>query len=272
MSFDPRIVRVGIETDGEIVYYEDLNIRASGLKFTNDNQDECTVEISNLNAITRNFLLTATSPFNDNRTPKRLILEAGRESYGTVRVYEGDIVQAFPSQPPDIRLTIKALTGNFQKGNIISRSGGSRISLRSLASLIARDIGASLDFQATNKTISNYTYTGSAIKQINKLARIGGIDAYLDGNVLKVKNRGRPLNNTVRFLTKDTGLIGIPEATEHGIKATFLFDNQTSIGSAVEVESLLNESLNGTYAIFKLGFELTTRDIPFYWVAEAERY
>ena len=44
----------------------------------------------------RNYILTETSPFNKNKTPKKLIIEAGRVSTGTARLFVGDITASSP--------------------------------------------------------------------------------------------------------------------------------------------------------------------------------
>lgn len=270
-SLDPRILRVGIEVNGRLKLYEGMDIKVSGMKYANPIQNECQVQISNLEKNTRDFILTETSPFNENRTPKRLIVEAGRVSTGTSRVFIGDITTATISQPPDIILSMKALTGNFQKGNLISRNQRAQAKLRRISEQVATDIGATLDFQATDKNIGNYSYSGAAIKQIDKISESGAVDAYLDDGVLVVKDINVPLNGKTRILSQETGMIGIPEVTEHGLKVRFLFDNQTTIGGALDITSILNPSINGLYAIYKLGFELTSRDVPFYLVAECKR-
>src|SRR5574340_62173 len=99
---DQRILRVGIEVSGEIQWYEGLRITASGSKVVSDTQNECDVTIYNLSRAVRNYILTETSPFNKNRTPKKLIIEAGRVSTGTARLFVGDITSSSPTQPPDI--------------------------------------------------------------------------------------------------------------------------------------------------------------------------
>lgn len=270
-QLDPRIVRVGIEVDGKLKIYEDLNIVASGTKYANSNQNECTVKITNIARDTRNYILSETSPFNKNRTPKRLIIEAGRESYGASRIFVGDITNASVGQPPDIELSIKALTGNHQKGNIVSRTGASQTSLQNLSQMVATDIGATLDFQAQNKNIANYSFNGPAVKQIEKLSEAGLVDAYLDDGVLVVKDMNVPLSNRSRVLNKSSGMIGLPELTEQGIKVKFLLDNQTTLGGGLRIESDLNPSINGDYTIYKLSFEIANRTEPFYWIAEAKR-
>lgn len=270
-ELDPRIVRVGIEVEGSIKWYEGLNIVAAGTKFANANQDECEVQISNIDKATRNYILTETSPFNKNRKRKRLIVEAGRLSYGTSRVFIGDIATATVSQPPDITVTLKALTGNFLKGDIIARNQPAQMSLRKIAEQVGKDLGVTVDYQAKEKNIGNYSYSGGALKQIDKLGEAGGVNAYLDGDVLVVKDYNVPMTGRSRILDLDSGMIGIPEITEQGIKATFLLDNQTTIGSALDITSKIYPSVNGTYTIYKLSFNIASRDTPFYFIAEAKR-
>lgn len=270
-EIDPRIVKIGIEIGGALKIYEGLNIMASGTKYANANQNECEVQISNLDKATRDFILTETSPFNRNRKPKKLIVEAGRESYGTSRIFVGDITSSSPTQPPDITVNLKALTGNYAKGNIIARNQPAQVQLRQISQQVARDLGVNLDFQASDKTIANYSFSGGALKQIDKLGDMGMVNAYLDDTVLVVKDYNVPMSGKMRILNLDTGMIGIPEITEQGIKVKFLLDNQTSIGSAIQITSKLYPTVNGTYVIYKLGFEIASRDTPFYWIAEAKR-
>jgi hypothetical protein len=270
-ELDPRRVRISIEVNGVLNAYEGLDMRASGTKYANANQNECEVVITNLDKETRDFLLTETSPFNANRTPKRFIVEAGRESYGLSRVYVGTIATVVPTQPPDIGLTFKALTANHKKSDVIARSQPGQVSLRRLAGQVADDLDLSLIFEADDKRVANYNFSGGALKQVDKLGEMGRVSAYVDDDRLIVKNANAPLANQIRLLNLDTGLIGIPEVTEHGVKVKFLFDNITTLGGALRLQSALYPTVNGDYQIYKLGFDLASRDLPFYWVAEAKR-
>lgn len=269
---DPRLIRVGIEVDGEVrVYDEAMDIRVSGSKMASAQQNECEVVISNLNRQTRNYILTETSPFNANRTPKRIYVDVGRVSTGLSRIFVGEIVSSAPSQPPDIAVTIKALTGSYARGLVIARSGLSQEALSAIAGRIAADLGVKLDFQATDKQIGNYSFSGPALRQINNLELAGAVDAYLDDTTLVVKDAGTPLPQRTKVLSKESGMIGVPEATERGVKVTMLLDKDTTLGGALQVESGLNPSLNGEYTIFKLDFAAASREEPFYWTAEASR-
>ncbi len=270
-KLDLRMIRVGIEINGQLKTYENLTISASGTKFANALQNEAEIRITNLPKLDREYLLTETSPFNQNRTPKRILLDAGRRSIGLSRVFVGDISSCQTSQPPDITLTFKASTGQFQKGNIIARSQGAKVPLSTIARQISGDLGLALCFEATDKHIANYAFVGGALKQIERLGETGSVNAYVDDDTLIVKNNHSPLQGEIRVLSEATGLIGIPEMTEQGIKAKYLFDATTRIGGALRIESALNPAASGYYVIFKLHFELANHDTPFYWIAEAKR-
>lgn len=268
---DLRILRIGVEVDGRLKFYDGLNLAASGTKYANANQNECDVKITNLDRATADYLLTETSPLNDNRTPKRLIVEAGRDSTGAATVFEGDITSAVGSQPPDITISIKAKTGNFQKGNIVGRSSAGKTPLSNIAQNVASDLGLKLDFQATDKQIANYSHSGAALKQVDKLGTTGAVSAYINNGTLVVKDINVALKGRTRVLNIDTGMIGIPEFTEQGIKAKMLFDNQTDLGYGLDITSIMLPAANGLYIVYKLAFDLTSRDTAFYLMAEATR-
>ncbi len=121
---DPRLLRVGIEVNGKLNVYENLAITCQGYKSGSPIQNECNISIANLDKPTRDFLLTEGNPYNKIRTQKRskIIVEAGRESFGYFVLYRGDIVSVGLSQPPDITVQIRALTANFFKGSIVSNT------------------------------------------------------------------------------------------------------------------------------------------------------
>lgn len=270
-DIDPRLVRISVEINGQLKRFEQLALTARGTKYANANQNDCEVVITNLTSIARDYLLTETSPFNENRTPKRFVVEAGRASYGYSKIFEGTIASATPSQPPDIMLTIKALTGNDAKGNVVARTQPEQARLSAVAQQVANDLGATLVFEAQDKQLANYNFTGGALKQIDALGKAGGVNAYLDDGALVVKDADAPLSGTARVLDLDSGLVGIPEITEQGVKVKYLLDNTSRLGGLLRVRSKLNPAASGDYAIYKLGFDITSRDVPFYWIAEARR-
>lgn len=270
-ELDPRLVEVDIEVNGQIKTYRDLFISAKGTKYANALQNEAEIIIYNLDQATQDYILTQTSPYTLNRTPKILKVRAGRQSYGLSQIYVGNIVEGRLSQPPDVALSLKCLTGNFQKGNILTKGMPASVSLFQVSKQLAQDLDVVLQFQASNRNISNFYYSGAALQQIASLNAVGGINVFLDDNTLVVKDLGVPLTDTLRVLDASSGMIGIPELTERGIKVKFLLDNKTILGGALQVTSALYPAVNGVYAIYKLSFDISNRDTPFYWIAEGSQ-
>lgn len=271
-ELDPRIVNVTLQVNGiNKTYSSPLFITANGTKYGNALQNECEIVLNNLDRETQDYILTETSPYNLNRTPKLITVEAGRQSYGTAVIYQGNIVTASVSQPPDVGVVLKCLTGNFIKGNILTRSQGGQATLQQISTQVAQDTNTILNFQATDRNIANYSFAGPALQQVGLLNNLGGLNAFVDDGVLVVKNALIPLSNTLRILSAETGMVEIPQFTEWGVKVKYLLDNQTKLGGALQLISTVYPAVNGFYVIYKLSFQISTRETPFYYIAEAAR-
>jgi len=269
-QLDPRIVQVSIEVNGETKTYDEILIKATGTKYANALQNEAQITITNLDKVTQDYILTETSPFNQNRTPKVLKLYAGRQSYGTTLIYSGNIVSTLVSQPPDVTVVLKCLTGNYTKGTVLARNKPGIATLQDIARGIAQDTNTILNFQATNKNISNYTFNGSALDQVSLLGSAGSV-AFIDDDILVVKDQAVPIRGATRELSSANGMIGIPEITEQGIRVKYLLDNISRLGGGLDIVSSIYPAINGSYIIYKLGFEISNRETPFYYIAEAAR-
>src|SRR5579859_8178757 len=90
----PRIVQLSIEVDGAFkVFAGDFDIKARGHKTADGQENSCEVTISNLTKADRDYILTETSPFLANRrSPKKMLVEAGRSTTGLTRLFIGDIM------------------------------------------------------------------------------------------------------------------------------------------------------------------------------------
>lgn len=271
-TLDPRVIKVSFLVNGRMkTYTEPLYIKANGTKYANALQNEANVVIANVDNETQDYLLTETTPYNLNTTAKSITIEAGRKSYGVSVIYIGNIVTSLLSQPPDVGITLKCLTGNFLKTNVIGLNLGGQATLRQISNTISQSLGSILQFEATNKNISNYNFAGSALNQISYLNGLGGINAFQDDNKLVVKDSNKALSNTLKIVSAQTGMVGIPEFTEWGIRVKFLLDNHVVLGGHIQIISNEYKAANGEYIIYKLGFDIATRDIPFYYIAEAMR-
>lgn len=269
-KFDPRLLRFSIEVDGQLRQYTGLQMSASIMKFANPLQNQCTAKISNITKATRDYLLTETSPFNRPRRRKKLIIEAGRESTGYFKLYEGDIIQSIPSQPPDIELTLKASTAAWFKTDAITVSYGQNVSMSTIAQGVADSMGLALQNNATDKQISSYGYTGSKLRQVDQINDMG-YTTFIDNDTLYVADMGDSTAKVSQVLDMTSGMVGIPEMTEQGIKVRTLLNSNVRIGSRITIKSEMNPAADGAYIIFKLGYDVANRDTAFYSVIEARR-
>lgn len=276
-EFDPRVVTLVIEINGMSKTYSSngfqnsFSITAKGMKYANPLQNEAEITITNLNQQDSDTILTETSPFNLNTGQKIVYLYAGRESYGTSLIYKGNIVSSRVSQPPDITITLRCLTGDYEKSRVISRTKTATAKLSDIAKSIADDLNMQLDFTATDKDISNYNFTGSVLREVNLLSQLSNIDAFIDDDSLVVKQSSIPIPSVTKIVNVNTGMIGIVDITERGMRVIFLLDNFSRVGGLLRLSSVINPTVDGDYIIYKLGFDIATRDTPFYYIAEAKR-
>lgn len=271
-GFDARLLRVGVEVAKRLVWYEGLAIEASMTKVANATANEATIKVTNIEKQTRNTILTETSPWNKFSARKRVIVEAGRQSYGYSRIFVGDIMNVSVTQPPDIAITISALTNAWNKTQVASRSYAGLVQARQIAQDIADSMGLALQYEADDKQISSYAFTGAKSAQMNKLSELGRVNAYIDDDRLVVKPIGVALKQTAtasNVLDIDSGMVGIPEVTEQGIKVKMMFEPHSRIGGTIQVRSKINPGANGEYIIFKMTYDLSNREDQFYNTVEA---
>ena len=278
--FDDRIVKLVFTYGSETATIDTSQgfpkeppfIYATGSKFVDVTQNECTIQVANLSRHLRNSLATNLTPFDYNQSRKSVQVWAGRVSTGMFLRYQGDIVSAISTQPPDIITNIRSRTMQFFKNDIVAQSYAVTAPLSQISKDIAARLGVNLQFEATDRNIGNYAYSGSATGQITRLQQLGAIDAYVDDGTLVCKDKGVALTNSVFAVSQDQGMIGQVELTEYGIRIKCLLSPGVKLGGTLALTSVQNPSLNGNYTIYRTGFEIATRDVPFYDVIEATRY
>jgi hypothetical protein len=187
-GLDPRLLRITIDVNGVPRQFENLYISAVGVKYANPLMDECEITIYNLDKATRDYILTETSPYNRNRQIKKITVEAGRVSYGYFVVFTGNVIYSAVTQPPDVGVVLRCLTGVAFNSDIFTVNQPATTTAEEIANAIAQDLDVYLQFQATNKEVNNYAYTGSALQQIAALASLGQYNVFLDGESLIMKD------------------------------------------------------------------------------------
>lgn len=273
---DLRRVRVGIEIKGALKLYEGFRVVASGTKYMSALQNEATIAITGLDADTRNTLLkeSVQTMYKPDRKLSRITLEAGRVSTGLAQIFQGDIYNTELGNAPDFTVTIKAKTNNANNLKVVNIAGAAIEQLSVVAKRIADANELALRFDATDKQIARFSYSGNAAKSVEQLERMGGVSTLIDDDTLIVSDKKKPIANRVKILDMNSGMVGIPKAYMQGliigVQVTILIDEMVKIGGRVRINSKANPSVNGDYVIVELGFNITTHDDGFFYTAKCE--
>lgn len=270
-AFDDRLVTLTISLNDQVIatYDQNFYIIATGRSYTNGLGGELSLRIDNISKTVRDQLVTATSQFrNPKKTVATVSLSVGRESYGTFQIFIGVAIACNPTQPPDIGLTIRSLSSQQLWGIPNSFTAPSMASVQSICQQVANAAGLTLDYQATtNPSIGNYRFTGAVGKQIQKLNALG-VSAYIpsNSNTLVVTDYLAPRNLPTVQINSSTGLIGVPQVSEVGVTCRVLITNEIQLGAPIQLTSTLNPAANGMYILNNLGYEIASRDTPYYWL------
>lgn len=272
-AFDGRLIEMEITFPTGKSYSFDQNfmIRAAGTKFASANQASCEITVYNLTRTLREELITACSPLGDRKNLPTISLQIGRVSTGTFLLYVGNVISANLTQPPDIGMSFRALTNNALLGAIAATQQPAQSQLSTISQQVAQSLGANLDNQASEKTIQNFSYTGSPLQGVNKLNECGGVTAFCDNNTLVVLDSNVPRKSPSRVLNEATGMVGIPQITEQGVVVTMMADNSVVLGGQITIESALNPAANGTWFIIRIDYDVASREQPFFYTLLCSR-
>jgi hypothetical protein len=274
-AFDGRLIEVDIQLPtGETYTFNNANpalaIYACGSKFASAIMNSCECRIYNLTRQLRNTILTLASPLiirppgQPAKQPVLMTLKAGRQSYGTTTFYQGNVISCNVTQPPDIGITLRALANNFQMSIIGNFQFPANTLLSEISQQVAQAQGLTLDFEATDKQINNFSFTGAQNNLIQKLNEAGGVQAYEDNGVLVVLNSGSSRKGANITISESTGMVGIPQVTEQGVAVRVMFNPLIQLGGTVTINSLINPAANGQFKVLKIDYEIATRDQPFW--------
>lgn len=268
--FDPRILTVELEfEDGSLIYGSPMAITVGGTKSVTSMQNSATITISNLTKEHRDYILSnCNQRLAANFKVRRVRVMAGRESFGSWQVYMGDIVSANVSQPPDVKLTLRCLTNAVDRTQWWAFANTSGVTLDTLVQETAAIMGLSYRIDSRvdkSKVIPHFTFNGPAAAMIIRLSELANVRVYCDDDTIVVTNWDTGLANTIVDVNKDSGMIGIPEFTEYGVKVRTFVDRNIVLGGAIRLRSEMVPVMDGEYVITRIDYEMTTRDQAFYY-------
>ena len=265
-AFDDRIIEVDIVLPDQTITLSDgYSIYAAGQKFLSATQAACECRIFNLTQQLRQQIITLTSPLRQPRVAINMNIRAGRLSYGKFILFSGQVLLSDVVQPPDIGIVLRGLADNFLTGQIQNIQHAANAQLSEIASGVAGMGGWQLKNQCTDKTISNFSLTGTPRDGVAELNQMGNVQACVDNGTLKVLDADKSLSGAPYILNSATGMVGIPQVTDQGIIVKMMLNNIIELGGSINVTSTVNPAANGTYKIIQINYEIASRDTPFWY-------
>jgi len=264
-----RVVKVGITINGQTWNFQDLDFRIQGQRFFSPTSAFCTIKISNLTRDLRNLLLTTATPVLANfKKPAYLTVDVGRQSYTPFRLFQGTCYTSTVTQPPDIGITFRSLDSSGLASALNPTSFGPLTKLSVLAKFVAENSNPplNLDFNVTTDIqVANFGSTTNTNDLLYQLAEIGGVSVCVNNGTLIVRDSSGYNKDRGFILSQETGMVGMPQATESGVTAQMLVQPNVQIGDLVQVKSIVNPSVNGSYRVSQIAFDIANRDQPFFY-------
>lgn len=267
-----RVCYVEIETNDngtkEMKSLEGLAIKGTVSRKAGTIAAEAKVSIANLTQSDIEYLATYTTPYMKPKVKKLINIYAGYTQSGWGRIFQGDITEAIPQGMPDTWLDIKAQSQYYNQRSPISY-GVTNTTSKEIAQSIANNLNLTFDWQATSeKNIDIFDFIGSKAGLIKEFNKLDDVTMFEDNGTLRVidKKSTPPEKdkNSIPLITKDSGLIGLPEPDEYGIKFKCLLSPALLPGQWIKVESVKLPGINGQYQIYTVDFDFESRGQPFY--------
>ena len=268
-----RRIIIQIQTKQGLKELDGIEVKFSVEKVSSAVMNKADIDICNLTTDDIEYLTTYTSQFIALGQRKRIRLFAGYEDTGVSLIFDGDIVEAIPTNGPDRWLKCKALSGYYNARTPTSTVLSGTHTIREVCAAVAGFLNLSLNYTATStKTIADFEYTGGKTKAIKELNELGDIIAYEDDGVLVIQDQGQPRTDIgIRRIDETSGLIGIPKPDAIGVECQILLDNSIKIGQRIYLESKIIPAADGEYYIYELKHSGDLRGNAFYTEIKARR-
>lgn len=254
-----------------------LNIRFRVTTYTNNGMaSDSKIEIYNLNRKDLGYLSTIARTYLQKNYLFRLY--AGYEGEEKL-LFSGRALQAIPTSYPDVILEINGMSGIEWWGKNIETSKD-KVSVMDLIDYSAQQMGYQVNIddklrknnEFLNKTMDNYSFTGSPMDLLQECQNMmGGVSndpqtvfLSVENDQINIWSPSVPTGNKKLLISKDTGMIGLPQPTETGCKVKILMNTGLSTGDVVEVKSERIDVLNGDYYIIGITHEGETRGRSWY--------
>ena len=268
----------------------DFKFRCSFVSNLSTTNADATVSILGLSRETIQNLCTYMPRGLEMQRRRRVRVYASYKSYGDNLIFDGDIVSAVPSIPPNNWLTIDAFVGNYRRGELFSITETSsslfglikrskNLTVKKLIENVATAIGMKVHFDITgsqeeldelNRSVRGFNCSGTKQDLYTMINRISDFRVYEMGDgILTAKyisaTGGVPKSRqNVVVISEGTGMIGVPKilagTADKGkcpplqVEVTSFINPSIKMWDSVLLKSIYVPGANGTYTVMKIEY------------------
>lgn len=273
-----RVGHVELLVGSNMKKFDGLDFKFSISKiFEGGVQNNAKVGLLGLNRAHIQYLSTFLDQGTNLATMKRIKVYAGYANGGEQLIFDGDIMHARPTIPPNNWLNIEALMRGRRHTKIVSMAINGRIKYIDLIRSLASYLGLSLwirtgNTREMNRVINGFDCSGSKADLISRINSIGDlVCCELESGTLMVGDRDvtQISNSAVHVIDYESGLVGIPKFGWPTIQFTMFIDTQIRIWDTVRLHSEFVPGADGNYIVRSIKYNGQLRDGGWYMDIEA---
>lgn len=283
MPIGERILTVTLDMpNGQVVLDQTLELRVRIRKDALAIQNTCSIEVINLSRTLRESLLSTFTAWNKRnletgqpgyqQTYVNVTIQAGYRAASqdtTTTVFVGQVALCSPTEmPPNIGVRLECYSQQLSKLQWITDPAPTKTTFKAYVMWAAKQMGVdkvvcetSYDNTPIDNPGANVHVASDLIIDIQNAYR-PNVVAFIDDNTLYVKDVNKIIS-TAQIITVSE-FIGTPMWNEWGVEFRSLFDARLSLAGAATLKSEMNPSLNQTFVISGMEYDLTSRDNAFY--------
>lgn len=197
-------------------------------------------------------------------TNRTVTLSAGNEDSILAQIFSGFIVSSYIdfASAPNVSFVVEASTGaEYLSAAASSNSYPGSVNAEDIIESIATSIGYNFNNgEGNNKAhaiIQNQHLSGSAIQQMQTIARAAAIPMAIENNTVYIWANDGFRDGVTISLNSQNGMIGYPSYWAAGFVVRSEFNPMICIGRTINVKSVIPKA-NGSFAIQYASHELST--------------
>jgi hypothetical protein len=189
-----------------------------------------------------------------------LVAEAGDLGGSMHKVIDGTIWRSYIDfgDAPESSFVVNMVDQVYKSAKMIqSNSWPGAQNAEDMIAAVCAAAGYTFINYGAHAVLRNMSTYGSAIDQIDDIARAAKFSLYLEGDKVWIWKQNTPIDAVIIETGPDAGMVGHPQYWEAGLIITMLYNPDVRVGRMLKVTSSIPKA-NGTWSIIQVNHDLGT--------------